>query len=463
MLFDSIKNKKFHTSLALRLAGISAAAVLLMAGAWHMNPLQEEESTWPQEPSISARASMVAIGGSAVSSAQVQNLRTRSTVASLSGDPQMVLDQYRRTQLESFAVQGWQGIPYLVSYASSDESVCTVDENGLVTALTPGTATITATATDAENHTVSGTCLVQVNEALPPIDALRLNRTSVKLRMGGTGSNLKVSYEPEDFDGILPPLVFSSSDESICTVDENGHITAVAEGEAVVTAAVGPITATCAVTVEPRVVVQPPVATAQTPAATTQTQAGTKQSSQMKEVSGIHLLNFDHSMIAGIGNQTPGRCSLFCLRYARTILDGTPCSGSGMWSNGANWSAGGYRNFSGDRDTCLNKLYSELGAGRPVIVHLQNAPGENICTTYEYWENGSGWKKTRYPHRATSSQYGHWVLVAGVSADADPSNLRESDFFALDPAHVTDGSRICVTRLMDNTMWVDNSPLKVTG
>ena len=30
------------------------------------------------------------------------------------------------------------------------------------------------------------------------------------------------------------------------------------------------------------------------------------------------------------------------LRYARTILDGKVSSGSGMWSNGAVWSAGGY-------------------------------------------------------------------------------------------------------------------------
>ena len=55
------------------------------------------------------------------------------------------------------------------------------------------------------------------------------------------------------------------------------------------------------------------------------------------------------------------------------------------------------------------------------------------------------------------------MLVVGVSADADPANLRESDFFALDPARVTDGSRIALTRLMDDTIWVGNSPLKITG
>ena len=53
-------------------------------------------------------------------------------------------------------------------------------------------------------------------------------------------------------------------------------------------------------------------------------------------------------------------------------------------------------------------------------------------------------------------------MVVGVSTSADPNNLKESDFFALDPARVTDGSRICLTRLLDNTIWTGNSPLKIT-
>ena len=93
---------------------------------------------------------------------------------------------------------------------------------------------------------------------------------------------------------------------------------------------------------------------------------------QLQNVNGITLLSFDSQQIVSIGNQTSGRCSWYALRYARTILDGKPCSGSGMWSNGAVWSAAGYTGYSGTRAECLKKLYNELAAGRPVIVHLKN-------------------------------------------------------------------------------------------
>ena len=92
----------------------------------------------------------------------------------------------------------------------------------------------------------------------------------------------------------------------------------------------------------------------------------------LQNLYGIQVLSFDSGQILSIGNQAPGQCSLYALRYARTILDGTTCSGAGMWSNGAVWSAGGYTGFSGNLSACLSKIYTELAAGRPVIVHLKN-------------------------------------------------------------------------------------------
>lgn len=164
-----------------------------------------------------------------------------------------------------------------------------------------------------------------------------------------------------------------------------------------------------------------------------------------------------------------GRCSWYALRYARTILDGKPCSGSGMWSNGAVWSAAGYYAYSGSLSGCLSRLYEELQAGRPVIVHLKNtavsgvSKHTNRVTSYEYHLSGSGWKEVNYPHIATSSTYGHWVCVVGISPTADPENLRESDFYALDPARVSVNGTLAVTKLLDGTIWTDNSPLKVAA
>lgn len=190
---------------------------------------------------------------------------------------------------------------------------------------------------------------------------------------------------------------------------------------------------------------------------------------QLQNVHGIEMLSFDRQQILSIGNQTSGRCSWYALRYARTILDGKPCSGSGMWSNGAVWSAAGYYTYNGTLSDCLTRLYEELQAGRPIIVHLKNttvsgvSKHTNRITTYEYHLSGSGWKKVNYPHIATSSTYGHWVCVAGISPSADPEALRESDFYALDPARVSAGGTLAVTQLLDGTIWIENSPLKVTA
>lgn len=187
----------------------------------------------------------------------------------------------------------------------------------------------------------------------------------------------------------------------------------------------------------------------------------------LQNLSGIQLLSFDANQILSIGNQAPGQCSLYALRYARTVLDGTPCSGAGMWSGGAVWSAAGYTGFSGDLSTCLNKIYTELAAGHPVIVHLQNttvngvSKHTNRTSTEEYHLTGSGWQVVNYPHISTSSTYGHWVCVVGYDAAADPAHLEESDFFALDPARVSAGGTLALTRLLNGTIWTQNSPLKV--
>lgn len=53
--------------------------------------------------------------------------------------------------------------------------------------------------------------------------------------------------------------------------------------------------------------------------------------------------------------------------------------------------------------------------------------------------------------------------MAGISPTADPENLTESDFYALDPARVTANGRLAVTRLLDHTLWVENSPSRCWG
>ena len=129
---------------------------------------------------------------------------------------------------------------YTITYASSDESVAAVDAAGNVTTVAAGEADVTA---EIAGNGLMATCHVVVT---PAVEALYLSDDAVTL---GTGDDatLTLYAEPEEVD--VSAAVWTSSDESIATVDEEGTVTAVAEGEATVTATLGGMEAVCEVTV----------------------------------------------------------------------------------------------------------------------------------------------------------------------------------------------------------------------
>jgi len=69
-----------------------------------------------------------------------------------------------------------------VNWTSSDSAVATVDQNGVVTAVAPGTAVITATAADGRG--ASASCTVTVSSYLPPANPNY--RITVEATQGGT-------------------------------------------------------------------------------------------------------------------------------------------------------------------------------------------------------------------------------------------------------------------------------------
>ena len=75
--------------------------------------------------------------------------------------------------------------------------------------------------------------------------AISLDATRLVMGVGDT-TKVKASGNPWNYD--LPEVQWSSSDENVATV-ENGSITAVGAGDAVITASVGDLTAQCTVTV----------------------------------------------------------------------------------------------------------------------------------------------------------------------------------------------------------------------
>ncbi len=133
-----------------------------------------------------------------------------------------------------------------VAWSSSNAAVATVDNNGVVTAVAEGTATITAKAGDKE-----ATCVVTVEKKIISVTGITLNRTEATLTEGES-LTLTATVAPDN--ATDKTVAWSSSNAAVATVDNNGVVTAVAEGTATITAKAGDKEATCVVTVEKKII-----------------------------------------------------------------------------------------------------------------------------------------------------------------------------------------------------------------
>ena len=128
-----------------------------------------------------------------------------------------------------------------VTWTSSDEAVATVDAEGLVTAVAPGQAVITAACGE-----VSATCSFTVLARVIEVTGITLDQTSI---FGAPGNSQKLTATVTPDDATDKTVTWSSSNEAVATVDAEGLVTFVADGKAVITAACGGFTATCDVEV----------------------------------------------------------------------------------------------------------------------------------------------------------------------------------------------------------------------
>ena len=115
-----------------------------------------------------------------------------------------------------------------IEWTSSDEEVVTVDATGLITAVGAGEADVTASAKDVN---ISSTTHVKVVITPTGVEA---PETLELVTNGENSKNLDAKMTPEDATEVK--LAYTSSDESVATVDENGLVTAVADGECTITA-----------------------------------------------------------------------------------------------------------------------------------------------------------------------------------------------------------------------------------
>ena len=134
-----------------------------------------------------------------------------------------------KTQLTGEPVPKWAVNP-ATTWASNDETIATVDDRGLVSALAEGETTITATT---EEGSYSATSRITVTPFIP-VTAVTLDESDIELELPKTITHqLTVTLEPEN--ATNSNILWRSYDESIATVDEYGKVTGVAEGETIVT------------------------------------------------------------------------------------------------------------------------------------------------------------------------------------------------------------------------------------
>lgn len=114
-----------------------------------------------------------------------------------------------------------------VTWKTSNKNVATVSENGLVTAVGGGDATITCTAKDGSN--VKATCKVTVTV---PVSGIQLSQTSAALTVGDTLTLTKTIYPS---DATNQAVTWTSSSDAVASVDSNGKITAKTAGSAMIT------------------------------------------------------------------------------------------------------------------------------------------------------------------------------------------------------------------------------------
>lgn len=134
-----------------------------------------------------------------------------------------------------------------ITWSSEDDSVATVDENGLVTATGKGTTTITATITNGEGTEISRSCEVEVTKS---VQSIKIEGEASFTLANGQTRQLTAIIVPSDAD--KQEITWTSSDSSVVTVDQSGLVSAVGEnGTATITASTANGTkATCTVTVQ---------------------------------------------------------------------------------------------------------------------------------------------------------------------------------------------------------------------
>jgi len=134
-----------------------------------------------------------------------------------------------------------------VLWRSSNPSVATVDENGKVKTFKSGSSAITASF-----GLVSATCSLTVVDhtyTIAEVVKIALDKKELNITTGESGSLSVKGYASNGVEIPLTGVVWESTNSLVASVDENGKVTAIAKGNATITASLNNISESCVVTV----------------------------------------------------------------------------------------------------------------------------------------------------------------------------------------------------------------------
>ncbi len=154
--------------------------------------------------------------------------------------------EINETTQVSETITPWNANDKTVSWSTSDANIATVDATGLVTGVSAGTATITATANDGSG--VTGTIDITVRTLVTEIQLAALV-TSIDINATTQVSETVLPWEATD-----KTVTWSTSDANIATVSTSGLVTGVSGGTATITATANDgsgVSGTIDITVEP--------------------------------------------------------------------------------------------------------------------------------------------------------------------------------------------------------------------
>ncbi len=247
------------SSTQLTVSEGSSVALQVIARDADNRPLADRSVAWSSSDVTIARVSVAGlVTGMRAGSAQIAaSVDGRSAVAHVTitpravasiqvtpASPSVLKGAFVQLTARTLDESGGSLTDRPVFWSSSDSRVAVVDVTGLVTGVSPGVATVTATS-ETRNAAVGVTVL---SVPVASVQVTPAHDTVV------VGQSTQVTATARDSIGapLDDPVTFTTSAPSVATVSSSGLVVGVAAGTAIITASSGGRSGTSVIVVQPR-------------------------------------------------------------------------------------------------------------------------------------------------------------------------------------------------------------------